>query len=477
MMLKWQDISDAMAENQTNPSYVSAKRRYDNLQQFSSMNTSQMTDAIRSGSLVKGTVIRNDLLNKGMGQIMNDAYASYTTNMGWNIFNKVLSDVLWFDPDVSLAMQASGEFDIGTGLETALSIKILQTMKEDQLPTLGTFLAADPEVEQAKTKSRETEKELNDLADQINSFSDDIKTKVVERWWEATGDPFLESYITEKTKPFVKKRETLNNQYRNEIAKLDNASENAKLAFEIKEYNKNLEIEWYKFVLDSLYKQNESKAAQEKAAYDQSIDDRDFAYKVAKDERDYQLDLAKFKVSASKWWGGGWSSINVDSILKWIYNGTLGATGVLNSKVLEKLWLDSLPRKDQINAYTNALLSTYVNKDSSYEEIDTIIGSLWKTFGKELDTNSVLTYLNKTTSPTKALNTFLQSNNFAELAKDEKYDSLASGILAATAGRDVNEDKLKTVLMEKLGDRKTVNGVLDQIGVKKVSRRQDITKY
>jgi hypothetical protein len=78
-------------------------------------------------------------------------------------------------------MQASGEFDIGTGLETALSIKILQTMKEDQLPTLGTFLAADPEVEQAKTKSRETEKELNDLADQINSFSDDIKTKVVER--------------------------------------------------------------------------------------------------------------------------------------------------------------------------------------------------------------------------------------------------------------------------------------------------------
>jgi hypothetical protein len=71
-----------MAENQTNPSYVSAKRRYDNLQQFSSMNTSQMTDAIRSGSLVKGTVIRNDLLNKGMGQIMNDAYASYTTNMG-----------------------------------------------------------------------------------------------------------------------------------------------------------------------------------------------------------------------------------------------------------------------------------------------------------------------------------------------------------------------------------------------------------
>jgi hypothetical protein len=94
-----------------------------------------------------------------------------------------------------------------------------------------------------------------------------------------------------------------------------------------------------------------------------------------------------------------------------------------------------------------------------------------------LDTNSVLTYLNKTTSPTKALNTFLQSNNFAELAKDEKYDSLASGILAATAGRDVNEDKLKTVLMEKLGDRKTVNGVLDQIGVKKVSRRQDITKY
>lgn len=66
MLLKGQNISASMAENQTNPSYVSAKTRYDNLQKFSSMNTSQMSDAIKSGALTKGTVLWNDLLDKGM---------------------------------------------------------------------------------------------------------------------------------------------------------------------------------------------------------------------------------------------------------------------------------------------------------------------------------------------------------------------------------------------------------------------------
>lgn len=173
-------------------------------------------------------------------------------------------------------------------------------MKEDQLPTLATYLAADPEVQQSKAAARKSEEALNKLSEEINSFSDDIKTTVVERGGEATGDPFLEAYIQEKTKPFVKRWETLNSQYRNEIAKLDNASENAKLAFEIKEYNKNLEIKGYEFVLDSLYKQNQAKAAQEQAAYEMAKDERDFAYKVGKDERDYALDLAKFKLSAAK---------------------------------------------------------------------------------------------------------------------------------------------------------------------------------
>lgn len=31
--------------------------------------------------------------------------------------------------------------------------------------------------------------------------------------------------------------------------------------------------------------------------------------------------------------------------------------------------------------------------------------------------------------------------------------------------------------MEKLGDRKAVNNILDQVGVKKVTRWEDVTKY
>lgn len=478
MLLKGQNISASMAENQTNPSYVSAKTRYDNLQKFSSMNTSQMSDAIKSGALTKGTVLWNDLLDKGMWQIMNDAYSAYTTNMSWNIVNKVLSDILDFDPDVSLALQASGDLDLWTNLETAISLKILQTMKEDQLPTLATYLAADPEVQQSKAAARKSEEALNKLSEEINSFSDDIKTTVVERGGEATGDPFLEAYIQEKTKPFVKRWETLNSQYRNEIAKLDNASENAKLAFEIKEYNKNLEIKGYEFVLDSLYKQNQAKAAQEQAAYEMAKDERDFAYKVGKDERDYALDLAKFKLSAAKWGGwSGWSSVNPESILKGIYNGTLSTSSILNSKTLTSLWLSDMSRADQVNTITDAMLRTYVNKDSSYDEIDTVLWSLSKAFGKDLSTDTMLSYVNKATSPTKALNSFLKSNKFTELVDDEDYDALSSGILAATGGRSLNESQLKWTLMEKLGDRKAVNNILDQVGVKKVTRWEDVTKY
>jgi hypothetical protein len=42
-------------------------------------------------------------------------------------------------------------------------------------------LAADEDVANAKKASRATEAEINDLSNQITAFSDDIKTKVVER--------------------------------------------------------------------------------------------------------------------------------------------------------------------------------------------------------------------------------------------------------------------------------------------------------
>jgi len=78
----------------------------------------------------------------------------------------------------------------------------------------------------------------------------------------------LEAYIVEKTKPFVRKREALNSQYKNQIAKLEDATENAKLAFEIKEYNKNMEIKGYEFILNSINSNKQAKAESEKANYE-----------------------------------------------------------------------------------------------------------------------------------------------------------------------------------------------------------------
>lgn len=389
MLLNWKNISEDISANQQNPSYINAKRRYDSVQTYSTMNTAQLTEAIKSWSLVKGTVLWNDLMNKWLGQVLNDAYSGYTMNWSNAIYNKVMSDVSKFDPDIALAMQSSigSDFDLWTGLDSIISMKILQTMTEDKLPTLATFLAGDKEVQKAKTESKASEKQLNDLKRDIESFSDDIKETVVENWGEATGDPFLESYIQEKTKPFIKKWETINDTYRNQIAKLDNATENAKLAFDIKEYNKNLQVKWYEFILNSLEKKAEAKAAADKLKYERDKDERDFTYKVLNDQRDYDLAVAKANKSGG---GGSWWK-NANDILQGIYNGTITAKGIFTPKVLESLGLSWVSRWEAVNLLTEYTFKNNLTQDSSFGEVKQAVDSVKNAFPD--DYKSGLTYL------------------------------------------------------------------------------------
>jgi hypothetical protein len=169
-------------------------------------------------------------------------------------------------------------------------------MTADKLPTFASFLAADEEIQAAKSKSRGTEEEINALSEEITNFSDDIKTKVVEKGGEATDDPFLNAYIEEKSKPFYRKMNTLNSKYRNEIANLEDLSENARTSFEVKEYNKKSEIDGYTFILGRLDKQKQEETAAKQDELQQQ--NREKSFGMQKQQFDFQK--TKANVSQNK---------------------------------------------------------------------------------------------------------------------------------------------------------------------------------
>jgi len=263
-----------------NPLYKQAKTRFNDLQKYSTMSVDWLTDSIEKWQLTQWSTTWKDLVNKGMWWLLDQAVSYANINTSSSLVSYVTNQVTWFNPDSSLESQWSNlasSINLGTWLESVITAKLLKTMTSDKLPTLASFLAANDEVQTAKTTARETETEINDLVDEIDNFADDIKTKVVEKWWEATDDPFLNAYIQEKTKPFTRKLTQLQGKYRNEIAVLWDLTDTATAEFGVKEYNKNMEIKWLEFVLGRLDQQYTRQTAAKAAELAQSNADRSFA--------------------------------------------------------------------------------------------------------------------------------------------------------------------------------------------------------
>lgn len=316
MILSWEINNIDYNIQKNNPTIAAAKRRYNDLQTYSSMDATSLSDAIITWDLNKWWQLWNDLVNAGMWPILNNAYGMYQTS----IENKVHKYFSWelseFDPDLSLDSQASQQIDLGTWLEWILSNKILGLITDDQVTTLAAWLADDTDVQRAKIAARATESEINKLSDTITEFADDIKTKVVERGGEATDDPFLNSYIEEKKKPFIKTLSTLNSKYRNEIAMLKDFTDTATAAFESAEYSKKSKMAGYQYLLERLDAQKAAAADAQEAALKQSNREREFALKsqpnmevIGKDENGdsiywYRDDTTKSRKQSDNMWGG-----------------------------------------------------------------------------------------------------------------------------------------------------------------------------
>lgn len=481
MMLRWDMEWDVSQMNSNNPSFKAAKNRYNNLKKYSSMDTTWLSSAIKSWNLTPWSVAWNDLINKGMWEVLNKANVMYETNMTSNIYDTVVDNIFGFDPDVALAVQKMWWLDLGTGLEAVLTTKLLTTLTDDQYTTFGAYLAQDQDVQSAKAAAKESEDKLNELWQKIEDFADDIKATVVERWWEATWDPFLEAYISEKTKPFLSEWKALNSQYRNEMSALELASDNAKVAFESAQYNREMKMKWYQLVLSMLQQQNANKAAADKMAYDVAKDERDWQYKVAKDQRDYELDLAKFNLSARwKWW---WGVTAPQDILKWIYNGTLSSKNILNEKTLSALWLDNIPPSQQIATITNAMIWTYLTKDSSYSDINNVISGIKSTFDKEVDSQEILDIMNSSLWPQKTMNYTLSSDWRKTIFWDEmevNEESIATiASTLSSIGNITQSDANIEKLYDKLADRwneEFADMVIDAMWVDKQKKWRQVWK-
>ncbi len=621
MLVNWENIDYIAAW--WNPALKAARTRFNDMNKYSTMDASWLSIAIENWEVLKWSQLWNDLINKWMWEVLNKAYWMYNTKTQSSVYNYVSNEVNWFNPDLSLENQASKKIELGTWLEMQISEKILSLMTNDKLPTLASFIAADEDIQRAKETSRKTEAEINDLSDQITEFSDDVKLKVVEKWWEATWDPFLDAYIQEKTKPFVKRLTQLQWKYRNEIAILSDLTENARTEFEIKEYNKNAEIQGYQFLLWRLDKQKAEETAAQKAAQDQANREKSFwlqreqferqkskadmpnmqitwydsnwkpiyqyydsksnTWKNAPSESSIQAtgtyvntrfwnknidvdtailpalqsaqseldangikiavwqrkrdqtetikgmaakywiefneqnpnetaaalrkawhqvaDVGKSKheswmaidIYASGWWkvddrtksilnkywfyqtAGAWDlwhfeyvgslawewSDSMTNIAQWIYNGTMSSNDILNQKTLKEYWLEWQSRDSIINTVNKSLFDTYLNKESTKDEINQIVERSKATFPKDPDT--WISPLADTVWSNKAYQ-YLMENDLMEYDTEnpEAVNYMGSLLEKVFEWKKVDRDILYASLKNRFG-RSVANDLLDYL--------------
>lgn len=280
-----------------NPELKAGRLRYNDMQKYASMDSNGLLDAVTKWDLNRGSQTWNDLINKGLGDTLEKVYSMYNMQLASNITNYVSWEASSYNKDKNLASQGSMKFNFGTDIEWQISTKLMSLMTEDKIPTLASALLENEEVQMARKASKATETEINNLSDKITEFSDDIKAKIMETGGGSDEDPFIDSYIAERTKPFIKQMTALNSKYRNEIALLGDLSENARTEFEVKEFNKQAEIQWYQFVLSRLDKQKADKTAADAAALAQSNWEKSFAQQGSQFNQSMAMQQKQFEAT------------------------------------------------------------------------------------------------------------------------------------------------------------------------------------
>lgn len=243
--------------NPTNPYFQSWKRRYNELNWYVNSWIDWITEAVKNDKLLPWDTAWKDLIDKWFWPVLTQAQATKSSET--YVQNKLLTDIFWFDPNKSFESQAT-KLPIFQWLEWQISMKIVQSMAQDQIPSFAKFLLDDKEVQKRRMDGAWTAAEINTLNTQIANFSDDAKESFVSKWWTDANTAFMTSYILEKSKPLVRQLDTLQTQYANQAAMLSIASENARTEYDALIYNRQVKMDTYNYLLWAIDKQEAKKA-------------------------------------------------------------------------------------------------------------------------------------------------------------------------------------------------------------------------
>ena len=249
MMLNGQDTTWVSSNN---PMYQAGKRRYDKLNSYVNMGEAGITDAVTNSTLLPGSNEWNDLITKGFGAVLTQAQSTMSSET--SVTTSLMTEIMGFNPDNLLASQAANS-PLFEWLEWQISLAILNTMTEDQLPSFAQFLLDDEEVQKQRMLGADTVAEINVLNQQIGDLSDSMKEMFVENGGTDEDTAFMAAYVTEKSKPMIRKLDMLQTKYGNEAAMLQIASENARTEYDSLKYNKQAKLDTYNFLLGMIDKQ------------------------------------------------------------------------------------------------------------------------------------------------------------------------------------------------------------------------------
>lgn len=206
--------------NNNTPEYRAAYTRYQNFQTYTNASPSQIADQLYQWQLTIGSKVWNDLLAAGQGQKLQEAQTLANVNLGTSASNNLLGGIMSFDPNKTASWQMTTNFfQIPDYLQT-LSDRVVSLLTDpEQAVSLSGALAESEDVQNQKKQIIKTQKEFDDLNDQMKNLEDDIKAMMIDRGLSPNSS-ILAAMVLEKSKPLTRQLEYLQNQYSNQTSTL-----------------------------------------------------------------------------------------------------------------------------------------------------------------------------------------------------------------------------------------------------------------
>ncbi len=239
------------------PAFQSAKARFDTLQVNKGLSAAQIADKLKNGDLTIWSPEYNDL------QAINPSVLQQAEQL-----NNVNTGLIKQTPRSTI--------------ETNVGNNLTSNMPKNEIPNYQKMLSENKDVQTALAQSRETWDKISQLQDNLDNLEEDIRSQYQGK----ASEWYIQALISEKSKPIVRQLSALSRTYSSQVANL--------------QYYSGLVKEDYE-------SQKESFKTQQQQAFQERMDERNFAQQVAltklqnqfqqsRDIQNYEQDLKKIGI-------------------------------------------------------------------------------------------------------------------------------------------------------------------------------------